>query len=182
MFMNRLLISVSWSGSLPFAFNREIHFHLSCPKWHFIFTVIANAVTNNVQKLPIKVLPYNIDFLDSWQRLWADVSCQRFHLDLMAQVNITLWQGMWAHVLFQQSRITDNTVNVLKISDTLLHTFASIFSADAFFFIQITWCNGKKCRPWSDFSFRSSLICVCPVCICHFKLAYKIIGQIHVVA
>ena len=26
----------------------------------------------------------------------------------------------------------------------------------------------KQCRPWSDCSFRSSLIWVCTVCICHF--------------
>ena len=31
-----------------------------------------------------------------------------------------------------------------------------------------TWRNGKQCRPWSDCSFRSSLIWVCTVCICHF--------------
>ena len=35
------------------------------------------------------------------------------------------------------------------------------------FYAVVSW-NGKQRRPWSDCSFRSSLIWVCTVCICHF--------------
>ena len=47
-------------------------------------------------------------------------------------------------------------------SNTLGHISKFCFYS---FIPQNTWCKCKLCRPWSDCSWRSSLIRVCTVCI-----------------
>ena len=63
------------------------------------------------------------------------------------------------------------TVNVLKFRKLHLILFGVMFAFLCRCFLKIPrlalW-NGKQCRPWSDCSFRSSLIWVCSLCICHF--------------
>ena len=58
-------------------------------------------------------------------------------------------------------------VRVLKFQ-ILFHTFLAKSLIFILLFLKNTYWNGKQCRPWSDCSFRSSLIWVCTVCICYF--------------
>ena len=66
-----------------------------------------------------------------------------------------------------------HTVNVLKFPTFYSILFCLNFASNAVV-SQNIWWNGKQCRPWSDCSFRSNLIWVCTVCICHFVWHFDI--------
>ena len=65
----------------------------------------------------------------------------------------------------------DNTGKCPTISNTLFHTF--FWLKFCFLCSSLLW-NGTRCRPWSDCSFRSSLICVYTVCLCHFLRTFSV--------
>ena len=62
--------------------------------------------------------------------------------------------------------VRKHMVNVLKFRTLYSMIFLLKFCFLCSYFLK-QW-NGKQCRPWSDCSFRSSLVWVCTVCTCHF--------------
>ena len=69
-------------------------------------------------------------------------------------------------VCFSCSLTIHCTVNVVKFLTLHSILIMPIFLCVCVFFSQNTWWNCKQWRPWSDCSFRSSLIWVYTVCIC----------------
>ena len=78
------------------------------------------------------------------------------------------------HILTAIKRLRcPNTVTcVRKCPKNFEHFIPYFFFCQKFAFYAAgslnTHWNSKQCRPWSDGSFRSRLIWVCTVCICHF--------------